>query len=261
MFPFSFIGWGLFESWRLGDAVPVWSEAGGALRRLAPARTRRVGAVALEPAAVATAPPEHDLGLAHVETLVRAGGHGDVAEVGVEVAHLAAAAAHEMVMDAVHVGVETGHARAEVERGDLSHGGELVEGLVDGLERDGLHLRLGLGVDGLGRGMAHVAVEHPEDALALGGDLAALGAEQRGELFGGSHDAGHAITNDCFLTTVVEMSRAGRPVRWARTAGRFQAVAGWPGAVGPRLSPPGAGRISTGPRRWAGSGRRPSTCS
>jgi len=88
-------------------------------------------------------------------------------------------------------------------------------------------------------------VKHPEDALPLGRHLAALGAEQRAELFGGSHDSEQDNTNDCFLTNRCR----NLPVRRLAAAHRddaegarspFPAVAGWPRAVGPRLCPPGA---------------------
>ncbi len=61
-------------------------------------------------------------------------------------------------------------------------------------------------MDGLGRGVADVAVEDAEDALALGRDLAALGAEQRCQLVGGVHDAHDDTTNDCLLTHIVEIT-------------------------------------------------------
>ena len=64
-------------------------------------------------------------------------------------------------------------AGADVEGGDLAQLGQLVEGLVDGLQRDGRHLAAGGGVDGLGRRVGLVALEDPEDALALGRHLPA----------------------------------------------------------------------------------------
>ncbi len=87
-------------------------------------------------------------------------------------------------MEPFDVGVESGGAGAQVEGGDLAQGGQVVEGLVDGLQRDRLHLAPGHGVDGLGRGMGLVALKDPEDALPLGRHLAAVSPKQLGQFLG-----------------------------------------------------------------------------
>jgi len=76
------------------------------------------------------------------------------------------------------------HAGAEIECLDLPELGEVVQRLVDGLERDRRHFGARRLVDDLGRGMRHVPLEDPEDALALRGDLAPTLAEQLAQLFG-----------------------------------------------------------------------------
>ena len=67
-------------------------------------------------------------------------GHVDVAEVGVHVdAPSPQRVAHEVVVG-VEVRVEPGRPGAEVELVELTHGGQVVEGLVHGAQRDGGHL-------------------------------------------------------------------------------------------------------------------------
>ena len=135
------------------------------------------------------------------------------------------------------------HPGAHVERGDLAQLGEVVEGLVHRLEGDGLHLAAGGRVHRLGRRVGLVALQHPEDALALGGDLATGGPEQLGQLVGRLHRA-HVITNDCSSTIVVEICgpeppsppRSGREARRS-TCGRL-----WPCPIAP-APPSRAGRF------------------
>ena len=59
---------------------------------------------------------------------------------------------------------------------------EVVDGLVDGLERDGRHLGAGRVVERLDRRVRVDAVQQAEDRLALRSDPQALGPEARGEL-------------------------------------------------------------------------------
>ncbi len=118
-------------------------------------------------------PAEDDLDRSEPEPEVGALRHLELGEVGDEVPDAAAPLAHQVVMRVLDVGVEPGPARAHVERGDLAELGQVVQRLVHRLERDGLHLPHGQGVDRLGRRMGLVALEDAEDALPLGGDLAA----------------------------------------------------------------------------------------
>ena len=133
-------------------------------------------------------------------------GNGQVGKVDDQVADAAAAPAHQMVVGVVDVGVEAGHAGADVESGDLSQFGQIVERLVDGLEGDGLHLPHGRGVHGLGRRMGLVTLEDPEDALALGRDLAPGRPEQISQLFGRPHPR-QCITSSCQTTIIVDIYR------------------------------------------------------
>ncbi len=121
-----------------------------------------------------------------------------------QVAHLPTAPADQVVVRVVHVGVEPGATGSDVEGGDLTEVGQVVERLVDRPQRDGRHLPDGDGVDGLGRGVGLVPLEDPEDALALGRHLPARGPEQLGQLVGAAH-AGHLIIDDCQTTMVVEI--------------------------------------------------------
>ncbi len=122
------------------------------------------------------------------------------------VADLAALPAHEVVMGRLDVGIEPHHPRAEIEGLDLPQLGELVQGLIDGLERDRLHLPARDLVDGLGGRVGDVALEHTEDALALGRHLAPGGAKQLRQVLWALHRR-EFITNDCCLTTLVKMVR------------------------------------------------------
>ena len=68
-----------------------------------------------------------------------ADGHPHGRRVDVDVEHLAAPVAHQVVVG-VEVGVEAGRAGAELELDELAHRGQVVERLVDGAQRDGRHL-------------------------------------------------------------------------------------------------------------------------
>ena len=78
----------------------------------------------------------------------------------------------------VDVRVEAAGACPQVELLDLTHLGQIVEGLVDGLQGDGRHTDAGLGKDGLGARMTLGLGQHLEDALPLGGYLEPPLAEQ-----------------------------------------------------------------------------------
>ncbi|MEZ5179924.1 MAG: hypothetical protein R2746_17025 [Acidimicrobiales bacterium] len=67
------------------------------------------------------------------------------------------------------VGVEAGRAQADVDLAELAHGGEVVERLVDGAQRDHGEVSHHGGVHGLGGRVHRAAVEHAEDGLALPG--------------------------------------------------------------------------------------------
>ena len=105
----------------------------------------------------------------------------DVAEVGVHVVHVAAGVAHEVMMG-IEVRVEAGRSGAEVELVELTHGGQVVEGLVHGAQRDGRHLGADPGVHRLGGEVFVAVVEDLEDPKALGRDLQTLGPERLGEI-------------------------------------------------------------------------------
>src|ERR1700728_1728718 len=105
------------------------------------------------------------------------------------------------------VGVEADGTGPKIERHQLAELGQLVEGLVDGLQRDRLHLGADGLVDRFGRRVGDVALKGPEDALALCGDLATADPEQVGELLGRLHRS-QDISNRCFFTIVVEITRS-----------------------------------------------------
>ncbi len=135
------------------------------------------------PALVAQA-AEDDLGAVDVEALGGSAGHLQAREVDRQVAHLATGATDQVVVRRLHIGVEARGAGADVEHRDGAELGQVVEGLVDGLERDVGHLAADLLVHALGRGVGDVALEGAEDALALGRDLAAVGPEEVGQRLG-----------------------------------------------------------------------------
>ncbi len=182
-------------------------------------------------------------------------GTGQLGEVGDQVPDAAAPLAHQVVVRVLDVGVESGPARAHVERDDLAELGEVVERLVHRLERDGLHLPRGQGVDRLGRRVGLVALEDPEDALPLGGDLPAGRAEQLGQLLWRPHTPQY-IANDCFSTIIVEKARRCRQVVTAvdrsacRTAGRRSDVSRRCGRLGPMPERDGARGAEPSPGRF-----------
>ena len=73
--------------------------------------------------------------------------------------------------------------KADVEDGNDTQLGQVVEGLIDGLERDVGHLSADLLVDALGGRVGCVALEGPKDALTLGRDLATVCPEQLRQRF------------------------------------------------------------------------------
>ena len=97
--------------------------------------------------------------------------------------------------------------------------------------------------------MAHVAVQTRKMHWRWAVILRPWARNSAAELVGGSHGAGHAITNDCFLTTVVEIvggrpASAGppRPRRRRPGSAGVRACGRLARAVGPRLRPPRRGR-------------------
>ena len=141
---------------------------------------RRSGRGAVRPPALAAPAAEHDLGLAHLETLVGTRRHADLGEVDVQVAHLAA-----------RRGTRGGGGRRPTLGSNLVVPVPRSRAAISPMAASSFSVwytvlseivsicALARGVDRLGRGMGHVALQHTEDALALGRDLAALGAEQR----------------------------------------------------------------------------------
>ena len=83
-----------------------------------------------------------------------------------------------MVVCVLDVRVKARRAGAHVEHGDGTELGQVVEGLVHGLERDVGHLAEDPLVDPLGRRVGDVALQGPKNALALGRDLAPVGSEE-----------------------------------------------------------------------------------
>src|SRR4051794_26891193 len=91
------------------------------------------------------------------------------------------------MMVGADVGIEARGAGAEIEQLDLTHGSQVVQRLVDRLQRERGHLDPCHVVDGFRGGMHSAAVQDAEDALALGCDLEATSSKQLGELGGRLH--------------------------------------------------------------------------
>ena len=108
-------------------------------------------------------------------------GTAELGEVGDHVADLAAGAAHQVVVGSLDVGVEAGRAGSDVERGDLAQLGQVVQGLVDGLERDVRHLAADPRVDRLGRRMGDVALRAPKMHCRWAVTFRPCGPEQVGQ--------------------------------------------------------------------------------
>ena len=112
------------------------------------------------------------------------------------------------MMGGLDVGVEAGLARPYLEHRDGAQVGQVVEGLVHGLERDVRHLVPDPLVHPLGRRMGHVALEGAEDALALGRDLATVGPEEIGQSVGRLHAIVTIAVAPPISTIVVRIARA-----------------------------------------------------
>ena len=138
--------------------------------------------------AVVAQPSEDDLRAVDREALGRPTRHAKFGEVRGQVTHLPAGAAHQVVMGGLDVGVEASLARPDLDHRNGAQVGQVVEGLVDGLERDVRHLVAHPLVDPLGRRMGHVPLQGAKDALTLGRDLATVGPEQIGKSIGRLHD-------------------------------------------------------------------------
>src|SRR5205823_5073192 len=126
------------------------------------------------------------------------------------VADLAAPGADEVVVLVLDVGVNPVAAGPEVEEHHLPHGGEVVDGLVHGLQRDRRHPVPGRLVERFDRRVSVVAVEQPEDRLTLRGHPQALLPKQFGELINRLHD-------NASLSTAVVSCQPGS-TRWIREA-------------------------------------------
>ena len=90
----------------------------------------------------------------------------------------------------IGIGVEAGRTRADVEVHDHAHRREIVQRLIDGLERDCRHVTHHFGPDGLGGGMPTGGRgQRLEDALPLRRDLETLRPKVLDELVGRLHGA------------------------------------------------------------------------
>src|SRR6516165_301382 len=127
---------------------------------------------------------EDDLSAVDLEALGAPAGDLEAREVGRQIAHFATRAADQVVVSGLDVGVEAGGAGADLEYRDGAELGEVVERVVDGLERHVGHLSANPLVDPLGRRVGDVAVEGTEDAPALRRDFAAVGPEEVHQCFG-----------------------------------------------------------------------------
>lgn len=129
---------------------------------------------------------EHDLRAAYRESVALFGRDLQVSEVGEQVPQLATANAYQMVV-VPSVGIEARSARAEVELTELTQGNQLVERLVNRLERDGGQLGPHYGIHRLGRGVDEGLGQGREDPLTLRGHLQAAPTKQVTELGRGLH--------------------------------------------------------------------------
>jgi len=131
--------------------------------------------------------------------------HRQRTELGDQIADLSATVTDEVVMSRLDIGVEAAGARTELQHGDLTHIRQVVEGLVDGLERDCGHLGTGRLVDSLGARVRVVSVQDTEDALALGRNLEAPGPEHRCQLVWRPHRE-HPNTHELVINNGCRLS-------------------------------------------------------
>ena len=93
--------------------------------------------------------------------------------VDVHVAYLATFVAHH-VMVVINIGIKTRRTNANINELQLSHFGKLIQGLVDGAQRDTRHVRAGQCVQRFCRWMCAVVVHQLKQQLSLRGELASL---------------------------------------------------------------------------------------
>src|SRR4029079_4759560 len=126
--------------------------------------------------AVHAAASEDDLGRVYREPLGYWRGEQDTGKLVVQVLDPTADLAHK-VMVRFEIRVEPGRSGAEVQRGQLPQRREIVEGLVDGPQRDhgqlGAHGRM----DALRRVVVGGMGQYPEDRVPLRGHPEAPAAE------------------------------------------------------------------------------------
>jgi hypothetical protein len=84
-------------------------------------------------------------------------------------------------MGMLDIGIEARRAGADVQDGNGAQLGQVVQCLVDGLQRDVGHVVADPLVHPLRRRVGDVTLEGPEDALPLRGDFAAVGPEAIGQ--------------------------------------------------------------------------------
>lgn len=84
-------------------------------------------------------------------------------------------------MVVIDIGIKTRRAITYVNELQLSHFGKLIQGLIDGTQRDTRHVRSGQGVQRLGRWMRVVIVHQLNQQLSLRGEFASLCSNCRGK--------------------------------------------------------------------------------
>jgi hypothetical protein len=119
---------------------------------------------------------------------VFAGREAKASEVAVNVAHCSTPRADQVMVCTSH-GVEASGTCSHVELLDLTQRHQVVEGLVDGAQRDPRHLFTQGLENRMCSRMGTVAVQNFEDALALARDLKTAIPEQLGQLDGRLHFA------------------------------------------------------------------------
>src|ERR1700688_1975898 len=123
-------------------------------------------------------------------------------EVAVHVAHRPAPGAQQVMVGAGR-GFEASRACPHVELLDLTQRYQVVESLVDGAQRDRRHLLMEGLENRMGRRMGAVAVQDPEDALALGCHLEAPISEQLSQLGGRLHRC--SLSNNCGYPAMIDV--------------------------------------------------------
>ena len=183
-------------------------------------RARSSSAVASAPLGAVAAPAPED----HLERLdghpVALGpGQGETGHApGLDVEGQPASLAHQVVVVRSHLGVVAGGAVGQSDLADLTHVGQLVEGVVDGGQTDLGHHPPGGGVDLLGAQVDVLALEGAEDGPALGGDPPPPGLEPVGQRDG--RRGGHAVSGGGRHLSPAVLSPRGRAARRTRRGRR-----------------------------------------